>query len=88
MNSVIQTSATGYQLGDQEVGDGSAKRVKNFFFKSSTLILGHIQSPIQWVLGGSFPRVKWLGHVADHSSPTTVNKTWAYTPTPPYTFMT
>jgi hypothetical protein len=30
----------------------------------SRLALGPIQPPIQWVLG-----VKWLGHEADHSSP-------------------
>jgi hypothetical protein len=40
--------------------------------------------------GDSFPGVKWPGREAHNSSPTSaeVKKTWIYTSTPPYVFMT
>jgi hypothetical protein len=38
---------------------------------------------------GSFPRVKWLGHEADHSPPSGVDikNAWSYNPTHLYVFM-
>jgi hypothetical protein len=49
-----------------------------------------IQTPIQWELWALSPGVKWQGSKANHSPPTSakVNKTWIYTSTPPYIFMT
>jgi hypothetical protein len=57
---------------------------------SSTLALRPTQPPIQRVPGFLSPGVKRQGRDAEHSPPTSVkvNKTWAYTSTPPYVFMT
>jgi len=38
-------------------------------FTTSRQALVHTQPPIQWVLGSHFPWVKWSGHQADHSPP-------------------
>jgi hypothetical protein len=64
--------------------------VKNFLFSTSSRpAVGPIQPPIQWVPGALSLGVKWLGHEADHSSPTSaeVKKIWIYTFTPLYAFM-
>jgi hypothetical protein len=54
-------------------------------------LLRPTQPPIQWVPGASFPRVKQLGHEADHSLPASaeVKNTWIYIskPPPPYICM-
>jgi hypothetical protein len=63
---------------------------KNFHpSMSSTPALGPTPPPIQWVLGALSPVVKWLGHEAHYSHPTSakVKKTWVSTSTPPYVFM-
>jgi hypothetical protein len=51
----------------------------------SRLALGPTQCSIQWILGAVSPRVKWPGHEADHSSPSSakVNNAWSYTSSPP-----
>jgi hypothetical protein len=43
------------------------------------------QPPIQWVPGVTSTRVKWLGHEAEHSAPSSaeVKNAWSYTSTPP-----
>jgi len=50
----------------------------------SCLALGSTQSPIQWVLGDLSQGVKWRGHKADHSHPSSTHKKneWIYTSTP------
>jgi hypothetical protein len=47
-------------------------------------------NPIQLVSGALPTEMKRPGHEADHSLPTSaeVKKTWIYTSTPPYVFMT
>jgi len=51
--------------------------------------LGPTQLPIQWLLGELSPRVKQLGHEADHSPPSSakVKNTWSCTTIPTYIFM-
>jgi len=46
---------------------------------ASSMVLGPIQPPIQWV-----PGVKQLKHEADHSAPSRakVKNAWSYTSTP------
>jgi hypothetical protein len=48
------------------------------------------QLPIQWIPGTLSLGVKWPGHEADRSSPssTEVKNAWSYTSTPQYVFMT
>jgi len=41
----------------------------NLLPKTLTVALGTNLPTIQWILGNSFPRVKQLGHKADHSLP-------------------
>jgi hypothetical protein len=43
--------------------------------------LGPTQSPIQWVPGALTPKIKRMGHEADHSRPTSskVKNAWSYT---------
>jgi hypothetical protein len=63
---------------------------KNFHFSiMSRPALRPTQPPIQWVPGTLSPELKWPGREADHSPPTNaeVQKTWAYTSTPPYVLM-
>jgi hypothetical protein len=58
---------------------------KNYhFFMLSGLAPGLTQPLIQWVLGSFSLGVKWLGHEADHSPPTSAEgkKTWIYTSIP------
>jgi hypothetical protein len=65
---------TGYMLDEPGVG------VKNFIFSTlSRPALRFTQPPIQLI-----PGVKWPGHEADHSSPTSaeVKKMWIYTSIP------
>jgi hypothetical protein len=51
----------------------------------SRMALGPTQPPIQWVLGSLSLGVKWPGHEADHSPPSTaeVKNAWSYTSIPP-----
>jgi len=61
------------------------KEVRCFpFFKTAQTSLRAIQPPSQW-LSGFNPGVNWLGHEADHSSPTSaeVKNQWSYASTPP-----
>jgi len=46
--------------------------------------LGPTQPPIQWVLGALSSGVKWLGHEADHSHPSSakIKTVRSYTSTP------
>jgi hypothetical protein len=63
---------------------------RNFLLTTmSRPVLGHIQPPIQWVPGAISLGVKWLGHKADHSPPSSagVKNMWSYTSTPLYAFM-
>jgi hypothetical protein len=83
--------ATGYWLENREVGVRVPVKVKNFlFFTSSRPALGPTQPPIQWVPGALSQGVKPPGREADHSlsASAEVKKTWIYTSTPPYAFMT
>jgi hypothetical protein len=69
----------------------SPGRFKSFLFTTpSRLALRPTQSPIQWVPSALSPGVKRPGREADHSPPTSaeVKKTWIYTFTPPYVFVT
>jgi hypothetical protein len=82
--------ATGYGLGDREVGVPSPGRVNNFHFSiSSRPALGFTQPPMQRVAGSLPPGVKRPGREANDSTPTSaeVKKMWIYTTTPPYAFM-
>jgi len=47
----------------------SAGEMMGFLSSTSRSALGPTQSSIQWVLGGSYPGVKWLAHEADQSLP-------------------
>jgi hypothetical protein len=80
--------ATGYGLGDREVG----VRVpvgSRIFSKSSRPALRSTQPHIQWVPGALSAGLKRPGREADHSPPTSaeVMKMWIYTSAPPYVFM-
>jgi hypothetical protein len=75
---------TGYGLDDR----GVAVRVP---VVSSKPALGPTQPSTQWVSNGDFsPSVKLPGREADHSPPASaeIKKTWLYTSTSPYVFMT
>jgi hypothetical protein len=80
--------ATGYRLDNWGVRVWDLVR-SGIFSTSSRPALGITQPPIQWVPGALSPRVKRLGHEADHSLPASaeVKKMWIYTSTPPYAFM-
>jgi hypothetical protein len=81
--------ATGNGLDDRRVGVPSPGGGKNFLFSMSRPAEAH---PAFYPVGTgtSFPRVKRPEREDDHSPPTSVEvkKTWVYTPTPPYPFMT
>jgi hypothetical protein len=79
--------ATGYWLDDR--GIRVRVLVKNFLFAASRLALEPTQ-PIQWVSGVLSQGAKRSGREGDNSPPTSaeVKKTWIYTSTPPYVFMT
>jgi hypothetical protein len=65
--------------------------VKNFHVSlSSRPTLGSTQPPMKWVMAALSSGLKRPGREADHSPPTSgeVKKTWVYTSTPPYAFMT
>jgi hypothetical protein len=79
-----------YGLNDREVGVRVTVGSRIF---TSPNRLGRLWGPPQflpnWYRGPLSPVVKQPGRESDHSSPTTakVNKTWIYTPIPPYVFM-
>jgi hypothetical protein len=79
---------TGYGLDDQGVGVSVLVGSRIFSSPCRSDWLRSIQPPTQWVLGAP-PGVKWPGREFDHSPPTSakVKKTWIYTSTPPYIFM-
>jgi hypothetical protein len=65
-------------------------RGKNFLFCTlSRPVLGPIQFPIQWVLRAISQGITRPGRQAGHPPPISaeVKKTWIYTSTSPYTFM-
>jgi hypothetical protein len=80
--------ATGYGLGDWEVGVRVPVGSRIFTHVVQT---GSEVHPTSYTMGtGScFPEVKRPGREADHSPPTSaeVKKMWMYTSTPPYAFM-
>jgi hypothetical protein len=51
--------------------------------------LGPTRTPIQWVPANLSPGVQWLGHVADHSPPSSakVKNECTTAPLPLYAFM-
>jgi hypothetical protein len=53
---------------------------QSLFSTLSRPVLGPTQAPIQWVPWALSSGVKWLGHEADHSPPTSaeVSNTWIY----------
>jgi len=57
---------------------------------TSRSVLGPTQLPIQWVPGSLSLEVKWPGHEADHSPPSSaeIKNVWSYTSIPPYILMT
>jgi len=64
--------------------------LNNHIITMSRPALGTTRPPIYWVPGTLSPEVKWPGHTADRSPPTsaTVKKNaWSYTSTPQYVFM-
>jgi hypothetical protein len=82
---------TGYRPDNRGGQSSNPGRVKNFLFSISPRpVLGPTQPPFHWILRALSQGVKWPGCEADHSSPTSfkVKKTWIYTSTAPYAFMT
>jgi hypothetical protein len=80
--------ATGYRLDD--LGAGIRVSVGSRIFSTlSRAARGPTQIPIQWVPGALSVGVKWPGHEAHHSPPTSaeVKKMWICTSTPSYVFM-
>jgi hypothetical protein len=74
------------RAGRRRGRSSSPSRVKNFLFSTSSRpALGSTKLPLQWI-----PGVKRTRREADHLPPTSaeVKKTWIYTSTPPYVFMT
>jgi hypothetical protein len=61
----------GYELDGRGVGVRIPVGITIFLLSTSSRpVLGPIQPPIQRVPGDLSPEVKWLGHEADHSPPT------------------
>jgi hypothetical protein len=56
-----------------------------FFWKTSELVLKLTQLPIQQVAKALSLGVKWPGHEAEHSQPSSaqVKNEWSYVSTPP-----
>jgi hypothetical protein len=81
--------ATGYGLSDRGVGVQVPLR-SELSSTSSRPALGPTQFLTEWVTLPLSPGIKRLGREADHVPPTSadVKKTWIYTSTPPYVFMT
>jgi hypothetical protein len=68
----------------------SPGRGKFFLYSKTTrLVLGPSQPPIQWVPGALSPGVERPVLEVDHSTPTSaeVKNTWFYTSSPPYVFI-
>jgi hypothetical protein len=70
--------ATGYWVDDRGVGVRVTVGQDFFFSTSCRPALGSTEPPIQWVPGALSPGVKWPGHEADNSPPTTaeIKETW------------
>jgi hypothetical protein len=67
----------------------NSRQEREAVFHASTLSLGLIQSPIQWVPWAHSPRLKRTMREADHSAPSSTegkNKR-IYSTTTPYVFM-
>jgi hypothetical protein len=67
------------------LGFDSQRRLGIFLFTTvSSTALGLTQPLNQWVLGALSMGVKWLGHEADHSTPSgaKVKNAWSYTSIP------
>jgi hypothetical protein len=58
--------AVSYGLDGQ---DSIPDRGKFLYYTASRSALGPTRPPVQWVPSVLFPGVKWLGHEADHSPP-------------------
>ena len=56
-------------------------RLNPVWGKSSIPLLGHIESPSQWLLGAFSPGVKWPGRKAEQTAPHSVQvkNAWKYT---------
>jgi hypothetical protein len=68
----------------------SLKRLGFFSYATgSRPALRPIHLPIQWVMKGFYPGVKWPGHEADHSHlySAEIMNVWRYASTHPYVFM-
>jgi hypothetical protein len=77
------------RLDNQGSGVRFQAGARDFLFSiASRPALGLTQPPIQWVPGDVYLEVKWPGHEADHSPPTSakVKNGGAYTSTTPYIF--
>jgi hypothetical protein len=56
---------------------------------TSTPALGPTQPPVQWVTGALSLGIKWPGHEAEHTLPSSaeVKNVWSCISTPPYVFL-
>jgi hypothetical protein len=78
--------ALGYGLDNHILGFDSWQGLGIFLFTTtSRMAVGLTQPPIQWVSRALPLGVKWPGHEADHSPPSSakVKNAWSYTSTPP-----
>jgi hypothetical protein len=78
--------AVGYRLDDRGSRVQFPAGAGNFsLHRHIRTALGPTQPPIQWVPGAFSLGVKWQGHEADHSSPSSakVQNAWRYTSIPP-----
>jgi hypothetical protein len=78
----------GYRLDDW--GFESQQGLGIFLFTTtSRLAVGPTQPPNQWAPVALSLGIKWMGHEADHSPPSSaeVKNACSYTFTPPYAFM-
>jgi hypothetical protein len=83
---VRASTAVGYSLDDKVSRVRFLAEMGIFLPKTmSRTALGPTQPPIQWVPGAPSVSIKWPGHAADHSPPSSakVKNAWGYTSTPP-----